>query len=198
MPPSARTLRKTALAASIAAAVVLAVAGCNPAPRPGASSSSAPPDSAPVAAESSPTPTSAAPAAGADVRPDQPTLTRLASATTSGFTEPAELVLRDAPALAEAWRTLHGGIPAESPPAVDLARDMVVLVALGERSSGGHAVRVDGVSPAGDGATVRYTATRPGASCMTTMEITSPVDAVRVPRVDGAVRFERRDVVREC
>ena len=194
MPPSARTLRKTALAASIAAAVV---AGCNPAPRPGASGSASP-DSAPVTADSSPTLTSAAPAAGADVRPDQPTLTRLVSATTSGFTEPAELVLRDAPALAEAWRTLHGGIPAESPPAVDLARDMVVLVALGERSSGGHAVRVDGVSAAGDGATVRYTATRPGASCMTTMEITSPVDAVRVPRVDGAVRFERRDVVREC
>jgi hypothetical protein len=75
---------------------------------------------------------------------------------------------------------------------------MVVLLALGERSSGGHAIRFDGIDTSAGGATVRYTATRPGRECMTTQEITAPVEVVRVPRVEGAVRFERKDVVQDC
>lgn len=116
----------------------------------------------------------------------------------SGFTEPAELVLRDAAALAEAWRTLHAGQPGTPPPSVDFGARTVILVAIGERSSGGHGVRVDEVVRSGGGATVRYTVTQPGPTCMTTAAITSPAVAVSVARIAGEVRFERRTATQAC
>lgn len=117
---------------------------------------------------------------------------------TSGYTEPAELVLRDAGGAVDAWNTMYSGVAGNPPPAVDFARDMIVVVALGQRSTGGFTIRVDSVSTSGGGATVHYTVTTPGPSCMTTQMMTSPVDVVRVPRVEGDVRFDRRVIVQDC
>jgi hypothetical protein len=69
--------------------------------------------------------------------------TRLLSATTSGFSEPAELPLRDQTALAAAWRTIHNGVPGNEPPAVNFAQKMVIVLALGQRNTGGYAIRFD-------------------------------------------------------
>ena len=187
--------------AAVAGVVAAALAACGPTASSGDPSTAASPGSGPAGATPAPAAPAAGPAssssAGADVS-QPPAQAPLAAVATSGFTEPVELVLRDAAALDAAWRTLHAGAPAEAPPAVDFARRMVVLLAIGERSSGGHDVRFDEIVATGDGATVRYTVTSPGASCMTTMAITSPAVAVQVARVAGAVRFERREVVRAC
>jgi hypothetical protein len=136
---------------------------------------------------------------GAEVTPEQQPHTRLAASDQSGFQEPAELVLRDEASLAEAWGQVHAMVmPAPPPPRVDLTREMVVVLAIGTRSSGGHAVRFDGMDREGDGARVRYTVTEPGPECMTTQAITSPAEVVSVPRVDGPVRFERQREVDRC
>ncbi len=126
------------------------------------------------------------------------TAARLLSASQSGFTEPAELAVRERGEFAAAWATLHRGLPGNAPPEVDFSRRTVVLLALGERSSGGYSVRFDGITREEGGAVVRYTVTRPGPGCMTTQAITSPVDVVSVSRVEGAVRFERQEVVDSC
>ena len=184
--------------AAVAGAVAAVLAACGPTTQSGDPAPASPPDSVPTGATPAPVAGAApTPSAGADVS-QPPAQTRLAAVSTSGFTEPAELVLRDAAALAEAWRTLHAGAPADPPPTVDFARRMVLLLAIGERPGGGHDVRFDEIVATDDGATVRYTVTSPGASCMTTMAITSPAEAVQVARVAGAVRFERREVVRAC
>jgi hypothetical protein len=178
--PSPYTL---ALAAAVAAATL---AACGPASQAPAVP---PPDTV-----ATPGPAAMPDAATADSQD----VTRLASLQTSGYAEPAELVLRDAAAATAAWNRAHGGEAGTPFPDTDFTRRMVVLLALGERSTGGHAVRFDGMTTGGGGATVRYTATAPGPSCMTTQMMTQPVEIVSVPRVEGAVRFERRDVVEEC
>lgn len=125
---------------------------------------------------------------------------RLFTSQTSSIAEAEVRVLRDEAAWSATWRALQPE-PAEGPvPAVDFARDMVVVVAGGERTSGGHAVRVDGVSDAagGRGLVLHVTRTAPGEGCMTTMAITAPVDVVRVPRADGPVRLDARDVAAAC
>ena len=124
--------------------------------------------------------------------------TRLTSAITSGFTEPAELVVRDPAALATAWRTLHNGVPGNPAPTVDFAQKMVVLVALGQRNTGGYAIRFDSMTVEGGIPVMRYTVTSPGASCMTTQMVTSPVDVVVVRRVDGQAQFAAVKVVQDC
>jgi hypothetical protein len=128
----------------------------------------------------------------------QESFTRMLTQRTSGFDEPAELVIRDRAALEAAWARVFNQVQGNPAPAVDFTRESVLLVALGNRSTGGHDVHVEAVSRSGDGAVVRYSATSPGPGCVTTQGVTSPVDVVRVPRIAGTVRFERRNVVQHC
>lgn len=167
----ARTLRLVALA-------FVAPGGCSGAGAPSPSAPNAP---------------SPAPAVA-----DQPMpIVRLYDAQYSGYTSPTETVVNDRAAWASAWRQLHTD-SAGDPPAVDFTRDAVVVVAVGERSSGGTQVRIDDVTASGGGVLVRYTVTEPGEGCMSTQAITAPVAAVRVPRPAGPVRFERRVTRAAC
>lgn len=128
----------------------------------------------------------------------QQTYVRLYSATASGYAEPTERVLRNQAELAAVWRDVHGGVPGDPVPALDFTKRMVVFLATGERRTGGYSVRFDGVAAVPGGVTVRYTLTVPGPQCMTAQMLTSPVDLVSVPRVDGTVQFQPQRVVQPC
>jgi hypothetical protein len=135
-----------------------------------------------------------------DPVPDQAqsSFSRVLTQNASGFDEPAELVIRDRAALESAWARAFNQVQGNPAPAVDFSRETVILVALGPRTSGGHAVRVDAVTRSGESAVVRYTATSPGPDCMSTQALTSPVEVVRTARIGGAVRFARHDAVQRC
>ena len=171
-------------------ALTLALAGCPSAPR---STTESPGSTATPGAAGATQPSPTDGMAGASQQG-----TRIHSATTSGFTGPEQLVVRDQAGWQGAWTRLHEGMVAPALPAVDFAREMVIVLALGERSSGGHQVRFDGITASGSDATVRYTITEPGANCMTTQAMTAPVDIVRVPRATGTVRFEPKTVRTSC
>jgi hypothetical protein len=130
--------------------------------------------------------------------PAQSPFSRLLTQRTSGFDEPAELAIRDQAALESAWSRLFNQVQGNPPPAVDFGQETVIVVALGGRGSGGHAVHVDAIDRSGDGAVVRYTASGPAPGCATTQSLTSPVDVVRTPRIAGTVRFQRHDAVQPC
>jgi hypothetical protein len=165
---------------------------------------------APANASATAAPATGAPAAVAPAeqpaQPVRPSAMRPLAESAHLFTsengaagEPGLRVVRDRAAWEAEWRALQAGLAAGPAPAVDFARDMVVVVAAGEQSSGGHRVRVDGTSPGPDGTlVVHVTRTAPGPGCMSTMAITSPVDVVRVPRAAGAVRANTRTVAEPC
>jgi hypothetical protein len=136
--------------------------------------------------------------AEAAVSTEQQSFTRLLLQNSSGYVEPAEVVIRDRPALEAAWRILNAGSQGGEPPAVDFGKSTLVLIALGEHSTGGYALHVDRVTRQGSAAVVHYTVTRPGAGCMTTQAITAPVELISMPRVAGEVRFQPTDVVERC
>ena len=141
-------------------------------------------------------PPAASPAANSNVTDTTPT--SIYREQQSGWRTATEQVIRDRGAWEAAWRTLHGGVAENAAPEVNFERRMVVLVALGEMSTGGYAVDIQGVVP-GDAATVvRYTVTQPGPGCMTSQAITTPVAVASAPRATGAVRFERRVVRETC
>lgn len=113
----------------------------------------------------------------------------------SGFDKPARLVLRDAAAFAAEWSRAFPGL---DPPAVDFDRELVVLVALGVRPTGGHAIAVESARSEDEDAIVRVVAVAPGPDCIVTLATTRPVDVVRLPRVPGNVRFEEAAKVEDC
>ena len=188
-------------ALSRTAAAVLTAAACTVSPSPAAraSASSAAPSGTPAANVRDVVSASAHPDS-VDPMSDQPqsSFHRMLTQKSSGFDEPAELVIRNRAALESAWARLFDQVQGNPAPAVDFTRETVLLVALGRRSSGGYAVRVDAVTRRGESAVVRYTVTSPGPGCMSTQALTSPVEVVRTTRLSGAVRFARRDLEQRC
>ena len=117
----------------------------------------------------------------------------------SGLSAPARLVVRDAGAWQSLWTQIYDGRSTVPPlPAVDFSRDMIVVAALGTRSSGGYSIMIDGASGAGANITIAVRAISPGRTCGVTAALTQPVDIARLPRRDGKVSFVERAEVKEC
>ena len=131
------------------------------------------------------------------MQPPRP-FTRILSAATSGFSEPAEMVLRDRASLSGAWSTLANGVAGNPPPNVNFARTMLVLLALGPRGTGGHSIHVDSVQASGNDLVVHYTVTSPGRDCVSVQMLTSPVAVISIERNSGDVHFKRRSMVGTC
>jgi len=127
--------------------------------------------------------------------------TRVYDSQLSAFAEPVEMVVRSADEWQRAWLGAHPNRAVATPaaPPVDFRAELVVLVSTGTQPSGGVSIRVDTVrARANGGADVLYTVSRPGAGCMSTQQITAPVDAVRLARRTGEVRFIRHDRTTPC
>jgi len=118
----------------------------------------------------------------------------------SGFQNPARLVVRDAEQWEAVWaQTFKNVFPVPPRPAIDFSQDMVVVVALGVRSSGGYGILIDGASEIGtDEVAIAVRSISPAARCVVTAAFTQPVDIARMPRHDRPVRFVERNEVHYC
>ena len=85
----------------------------------------------------------------------------------SGFQNPARLVIRDAAQWEAVWaQTFNGVTPVPPRPAIDFSHEMVVVVALGLRSSGGYGILIDGASEIDtDEVAVEVRSISPGSRC---------------------------------
>lgn len=205
-PPAAATSRDSSATAPAPGAVTQPIdrpSPEQPRPSPPSPMSPAQPPAQPPA--KSPQPGANAPAPGnvthpidrpspEQRRPASPDVQELWSAQQSGIEQPRRAVARSA---AE-WQALAAQLPDAPTPSVDYATHMLVLAALGQRPTGGHAVQVTGFERRGNGAVIEVTAYRPGAQCMTTQAITTPAVVARVPRVTGDVEWREKGEVREC
>jgi hypothetical protein len=144
---------------------------------------------------------SGAPSPGAESA--QGAITRIDSSaivleSSQGIGDPTRAVIRDSAAWQAFWAQAHAQVePAPPVPAVSFADSMLLVAALGTRSSGGYSVRIDSVAR---GTTLRVfvTAVSPGPGCVTTMAIAWPVQVARVARFDGSVDFVDAERVDTC
>jgi hypothetical protein len=95
----------------------------------------------------------------------------------SGIRGSRRLVIRDPDTWSRFWSELGAGVR----PQVDLSRNLVIAVASGERSSGGHDIAVQKVSRSGGELRIEVLETSPGPECVTTSALSQPVDVVMVP-----------------
>ena len=168
-----------------------------------------PPDATPAAAPA-PAPTAPAPApqpaapqatgtpqASAYVPYDAGTLQirRIGQWSTSGITTPARLVIRDDSSYARFWASLSAG----ERPSVDFTKDVVIAVADGQQTTGGHSIAVERVTRSGQGLAVEVLETSPGPGCAVTQALTQPVDVVVVAAPDVRTwSFSDRGQVQGC
>lgn len=117
----------------------------------------------------------------------------------SQLRQPKQLVIRDQAAWVDAWASLWPvGAPIAAPPNVDFGREMIVLVALGERPTGGYSILVDSAGSNANGVTVWVGTSSPAPHCGTTQALTQPVDIARLPRLDPPVHFVETSRVADC
>lgn len=121
---------------------------------------------------------------------------RLGRWTQSGMVAPERLVIRDAAALSALWSRLQTGEPL---PAVDFERELVLAASAGQRPTGGYGIAVGRAVLEDEILRVEVLETLPSPDCMTTQQLTQPVDVVAAPaeRV-GEVRFAERKEVAGC
>jgi hypothetical protein len=117
----------------------------------------------------------------------------------SGIDEPLRRGIREP----EEWQALWGRIheirnPPPDPPPVDLTRDMIVVVGLGTRTSGGHGVEVREIRRREDGLEVTLVEHTPGRDCPVAAMLTAPVIAVLVPDTSAPVSFVSSTETQEC
>lgn len=117
----------------------------------------------------------------------------------SGVTQPERLVIRDEAAWQAAWATIWPAFaPIPAAPGVDFSKEMIVLVALGGRSTGGYSILVDSAMTTSTGLTVWIGTSSPGATCITTQAFTQPIDIARIQRIDAPVHFVDVPSVTHC
>jgi hypothetical protein len=166
-----------------------------PAPSPAPSTPVADPD--PVA---TPTPAPDSPDAPPAARPD-PTppseveIRRIGRWISSGIKGARRLVIREQGTWSRFWSELGAG----ARPKVDFSRDLVIAVASGERSRGGHEIVVRRVTRSGGELRIEVLETAPGSTCMATSALTQPVDVVLVPTAGvTGWSFIDRHATRDC
>lgn len=85
------------------------------------------------------------------------------------------------------WRALWdehtaNRLPASEPPKVDFAREMVALVTLGSRSSGGYAIEVTNVCEKDGRVEVEAREAKPAEGAILPMVMTQPYHLIATPR----------------
>jgi len=116
----------------------------------------------------------------------------------SGLTERERIVVRDQRSWAALWTRIVGSYrPAPAPPAVDFDDEMIIVVSMGTRPTGGYAIYIDGVTALRGNLVVSTREVSPGR-CGVTQALTEPVALARLERSDLPVSFVNRRVVRDC
>ena len=119
----------------------------------------------------------------------------LISSKQGGTYGPSYRVIRDQRSYQRLWRRMsnHHG----RPPRVDFRYEMVLFASMGQQSSGGHSVRINGIYDQGRRLKVVVNERRPGQGSFTASVMTAPVHMVVMPRIDKPVSFVVRSECRQ-
>ena len=119
----------------------------------------------------------------------------------SNIDVPYEQIIRDEGAWFDFWMW-HNPDPAVPPPPVNFEENMVVVVCLGSRNTGGFTVQINCVQFLDIGSfpniLVDYVEFIPGESCIVPQVFTYPYHFVAVPQFDGVPEFHHAEIVYEC
>ena len=140
--------------------------------------------------------------AGARAQPDQGSALpfwRLGPVENSGLHQPMQRVISDQNEFIRLWALVWANYPRPpEPPAIDFSKEAVVVLALGQRNTGGYAIRAAGVTYAQGSLEVVVLTSSPGLGCVVTTSFTSPVELLRVGVPAKSAKFHAQVSAVNC
>lgn len=122
--------------------------------------------------------------------PPEPPFKTVAKGAFSGFQKAAEMVVTNQTQWGALWQE-HSGQqePKKAAPAIDFAKETVLFVALGQKNTGGHQIQIVDIIRRPGRTEVLVVRRKPAPGAMNLQALTAPFHIVRVPRIEGEVRF---------
>jgi len=109
----------------------------------------------------------------------------LHAAPTSGLTMSQRVVVRTEAELATIWEQIFSDVAMpDEIPVVDFNRDMVLVVASGEKPESCNTIEITSAFGDGTDLTATVTETGPSAGCDCAATLSQPVEVARVPRAN--------------
>ncbi len=110
--------------------------------------------------------------------------------SSGGIRKPVKTVVRDAASLESLWKRANAHMtPLPKAPTLDFEKQMLALVSLGDKPTGGWSVEIVGARAVGDTTLIMVAERAPAEDAVTTQALTQPWHAVILPRRDGPVEW---------
>ena len=119
-----------------------------------------------------------------------PSIRSLAKGGFSGIQKAKQEVIKDRAAWEKLWTEHNKSTKSASrAPDVDFSKEMVIVVTMGTKRTGGYSVEIVSAEPAGEKLKVSVKQTSPAPGAMTIQALTAPFHFVAVPRSDLEPEF---------
>ena len=116
--------------------------------------------------------------------------------------DPFRMVVRDRDAWHDVWKRIYQHTPSNGPypepPEIDFSREMLIVAALGQRPTSGYEIIIDGAYERDDRLEVVVKSVVNLKCFGVFMVVTSPIDIVRLPKIERPVVFREIEVVPDC
>jgi hypothetical protein len=120
----------------------------------------------------------------------------------SQIKDPFRVVVRSRDEWLAVWKTLYQIIPSNGPypdpPEIDFSREMLIVAAMGQRPTSGYAIIIDSAYEQSDRLEVVVTSVITIKCGGVYTSVTSPIDIVRLPKLERPVVFRELEVVPAC
>lgn len=114
----------------------------------------------------------------------------LAQGGSSGITQATNRVIKTQGDWEKLWQRHQGNVdPAAKVPVVDFDKEMVLAAALGQKRTGGFAIKIVRVESTATGLKVFLAQRTPGPGSLVIQALTAPFHFVAVPKKDGKAEF---------
>ena len=121
------------------------------------------------------------------------------SGTNGGFTTKHNEVITSNEEFRKVWdRALLNMMDKDPLPEIDFENKMIILVAMGQQTSGGHKIEVVGVQNATDGVGITILEFKPGKKCITTDALAFPFQLIEIAKSEKQVTFITKEQFSTC
>jgi len=125
--------------------------------------------------------------------------TLIKEGTNSGFITKKEQVITNPTDFENEWNIALANYLERNPvPNFDFNNNQIILITMGEQTSGGHTIRTDSVTFTESTITLNATASKPGNDCMTTSVMTQPFQIINIPKSNKKIEFNITEHTYNC